>query len=93
MGIFLKDPGATLDYSVDWAAGYLDSQTILASDWTVQPAEADGITVSAAIHTTTRTGATLAGGKPGHVYRITNRVIMSDTHSDERTLTVRVEQR
>lgn len=93
MGIFLKDPAATLDYAVDWAAGYLDTQTIAASGWSVMPIEAGGIVVSAQVVSTTRTGATLSGGIPGHSYRITNRVTLSDSRTDERSLTVRVEQR
>jgi hypothetical protein len=36
---------------------------------------------------------TLAGGIPGHVYRISNFVTLSDARADERQLTVRVEQR
>ena len=83
MGIFLKDPAASLDYSVDWAAGYLDGQTITTSGWSVQPSETGGISLA----------ATLAGGIPGHVYRISNFVTLSDARSDERQLTVRVEQR
>jgi hypothetical protein len=93
LGIFLKDPVALIDYAVDWAEGYLVDQTIIASSWSVLPAEPGGITVASDIITATRTRATLAGGIPGHVYRITNRVTLSDTRSDERSLTIRVEQR
>jgi len=35
----------------------------------------------------------VSGGVPGHVYRITNFVTFSDARSDERQLTLRVEQR
>ena len=93
MGIFLKDPAASLDYSVDWAAGYLDGQTITTSDWSVQPAEAGGISLAATITSPTRASVTLAGGIPGHVYRISNFVTLSDARADERQLTVRAEQR
>lgn len=93
MTVFLKDPEATLDYSVDWSAGYLDQQTITASQWSVVPNETGGISLSMATFGASRSGATLAGGLPGHVYRISNRVTLSDARSDERSLTVRVEQR
>jgi len=93
MGIFLKDPAASLDYSVDWAAGYLGGQTITASNWTVSPIEAGGVSLLATSSSPTRSSATLAGGIAGHVYRISNFVTLSDARSDERQLTVRVEQR
>ena len=93
MALFLKDPDAALDYSVDWAAGYLDSQSIAASQWSVVPNEAGGISLSMATFGAGRTAATLAGGLPGHVYRITNMVTLSDARSDERSLTIRVEHR
>lgn len=93
MAIFLKDPGAVIDYAVDWSAGYLAGQTIIASDWSVAPGSAGGITVAAAVIEAGRTVATLSGGQPGSVYRITNRVTFSDGRSDERLLTLRVEDR
>jgi hypothetical protein len=93
LAIFLKDPSASLDYSVDWATGYLDGQTIVASHWTVVPLEAGGISLSSTSSGATRTTAIMNGGIPGHVYRVTNFVTLSDTRSDERQLTLRVEQR
>jgi len=93
MGIFLKDPSAALDYAVDWGAGYLDGQVITASDWSVEPDEAGGIAVSATIASTSRTGATFAGGLAGNVYRVANRVTLSDGRRDERSVVLRVEQR
>ena len=90
MGMFLKDPAARLDYAVDWSANYLNAATIVASDWDVDPA---GVTVSGATATATRTGATFAGGLPGQVYRIVNRITLSDGRRDDRALIVRVEAR
>ena len=93
MGLFLKDPGAEIDYAIDWAAGYLDGQTVFASSWLVAPVEPGGITLLTQATAPTRSVATLAGGIPGHVYRVTNRVTLSDGRRDERTLSLRVEQR
>jgi hypothetical protein len=91
--IFVKDPGATIDYAVDWSAGYLAGQNVTESSWTVAPAEAGGVAVEASMVMPGKTVVTLAGGKAGHQYRITNRVRFSDSRSDERTLVVRVEER
>ena len=93
VGTYLKDPSAEIDYSVDWAAGYLDGQTIFLSQWAVAPAEPGGVAVLTEAQSGGRTPATLTGGMPGRVYRVTNRVTLSDGRRDERTLTLRVEQR
>jgi hypothetical protein len=93
MTYYLKTPGGQLDYSIDWAAGYLDSQTITTSFWTITPVEAGGLALLADTRTEGRATATLTGGVPGHVYAVSNRAIFSDGRSDERTISVRVEAR
>ncbi|WP_260582091.1 hypothetical protein [Sphingopyxis sp. PET50] len=91
--LVIKDPGARVDYMFDWGDAYLDDQTIVASDWAVEPEAAGGIAVVAASHDLLRCAATLEGGAAGGVYRVTNRVTLSDGQIDERSLTVRVEER
>ncbi len=90
MGIFLKDPAARLDYAVDWSADFLGAATIAASDWTVAPA---GAAISATVMAATRTGATIAGGVPGTVYRVVNHITLSDGRTDDRALLIRIEAR
>ena len=93
MTFFLKDPGASLDYSVDWGAYYLNGTTIAASTWAVEPQEPGGVAVIGSIAAPTRTGATLSGGAPGKLYRVTNHVTLSSGRSDERAIALRVEDR
>lgn len=93
MAMVVKDPDARIDYEFDWAAAYPDGQAVVESGWTVAPADAGGIAVAASAHDLTRATATLAGGVAGHVYRVTNRVTLSDGQIDERSMTVRVEER
>ena len=93
MTIFLKDPRAGIDYAVDWGAGYLQGQSITGSVWAVRPDEAGGVRITGTLGSATRTAATLAGGVPGKVYRVANRVTLSDGRTDERSVTLRVEQR
>lgn len=93
MTLYLKDPQGSLDYTIDWAAGYLSGQSVVTSLWSVLPAEADGLVVVATLHDGARTSATLEGGVAGHVYRVTNHVVLSDGRADERSLAIRVEQR
>jgi hypothetical protein len=93
MSYYLKDPGAAIDYRIDWSAGYLAGQTIADSLWSVAPDEAGGLVASGGEEGPGRTTATLSGGIAGHVYRVTNRITLSDGRVDERTLTLRVEER
>ena len=93
MGFYLKDPGARIDYTVDWAAGYLAGDTIAASTWIVVPEEPDGITVEGTANEDARASATLGGGVRGHVYRVTNRVTLTSGRIEERTLSIRVDDR
>lgn len=92
MSYYLKDPGARVDYAIDWAP-YLVGQSVLASEWQVSPVEAGGIAVEEASFAAARTAARLGGGLVGRSYRISNRVTLSDGSVDERSITLRVEER
>lgn len=92
MTLMIKDPEARIDVSVDWGARYLDGQSVTASNWTVEPAEADSIAIAAHSFDLTRAAATLTGGQAGASYRVTNRATLSDGQIDERSFQIRVEQ-
>jgi hypothetical protein len=92
MSFYLKDPQSRVDYRIDWG-GYLDGQVVAASAWTVTPTETGGLGVDGSTFDLERTSATLTGGLPGHVYSATNRVTLSDGRSDQRSITLRVEER
>lgn len=93
MTMMVKDPGTRIDFEFDWAAAYPGGQAVIASDWSVEPAEGGGVIVVGAAHDLLEVTVTLAGGIAGHVYRVTNRVTMSDGQIDERSMTMRVEER
>jgi hypothetical protein len=88
---YIKDPQAVLDYGMDWGAkGWLQSgETITTSTWTV----ATGITKGATSNTTTTTTVWLSGGTVGTTYAATNTVVTSMGRTDERTITIRVQDR
>lgn len=92
MGIFLKAPAAALDYAIDWVA-IAGTATLSASDWAVEPVHDDGLAVVAEAVSGKRCAATVEGGRPGIVYRLTNQVSWSDGRRDVRSLDVRVERR
>ena len=93
MSFYLKDPQSLIDYEMDWGGGYLDGQTIVASAWTVAPVESGGLAVESDSFDLVRSAARIAGGVPGHVYSVANRVTLSDGTIDERSISLRVEQR
>src|SRR3546814_12151653 len=83
----------SIDYEFDWSAAYPAGQAIIESGWTVAPDETGGIVVAAAAHDLLHATATLTGGLVGHVYRVTNRVPLSDGQIDERSTRLRVVDR
>ncbi len=93
MTVFLKDPGAVLDYAIDWGGNYAPGQSIVESSWQMSP-DGDGtLLVTAPRIDAGQTAVTLAGGRRGCVYRVVNQVVFSDGGRDERSLVVRVEDR
>ncbi|MGV1048216.1 MAG: hypothetical protein ACOYD4_06805 [Solirubrobacterales bacterium] len=81
---YIKDPDATLDYTVDWSQ-WLGEDTIDVSDWVV----ATGLTEDSATNTTTTATIWLTGGVPGQNYDVTNRITTTGGRVDDRTIRVR----
>ncbi|BBF69839.1 MULTISPECIES: hypothetical protein [Sphingomonadaceae] len=92
MSLYVKDPQARVDHAIDWSA-YLAEQSLVASLWTVTPEEAGGLMVEADAFEAQRSTVRLGGGVVGRIYRLTNRVTLSDGQVDERSVTMRVEER
>jgi hypothetical protein len=93
MSFLLKDPGAILDYAIDWGAEYLGSDLIADSIWSVSPEEPGGVAVAGSEFDTQFATVKAEGGLPGRLYRLSNRVTMQSGRIDERSITLRVEQR
>jgi hypothetical protein len=93
MASYLKDPAAQLDYTIDWGAGYIGTDTITTSTWSILPIEAGGLVIAGEAQSAARVTVTLRGGVPGHLYHVANQVVISNGLADERSITVRVEQR
>ena len=93
MTLLLKDPEAALDYAVDWGAEYLTVESLSQSDWQVTPVEIGGLSVVASAFDGKVATATAAGGVAGHVYQLTNHVVLSSGLTDSRSTVLRVEAR
>ena len=93
MALLLKDPSATLDYSVDWGAEYLAGDALTSSSWEVVPAEPGGLEILSSRSDLLVAAAQVRGGIAGHIYRLTNHVATADGRDDSRSIMLRVEKR
>ncbi len=96
MTLILKDPQARVDHAFLWD-DYADGQIIVASQWSIAPDASPGdpapLTLAATAFDLVTTSVTLGGGRIGAVYRVTNHVTLSDGQVEDRSLTVRIEER
>jgi len=85
---FTKDPNAVLDYAIDWTR-WLAGDQITTSEWLL-PA---GLTKIADTKTASSTTVWLSGGTAGQSYIVTNRITTSGGRTEDRSFTIRVEER
>lgn len=81
--VFVKDPQAILDYSVDWTL-WLDDDTISASAWVVSA----GLVVTSQVETTKVATVWISSGTAGQTYSVTNRITTASGRVDERTFSI-----
>ena len=81
MSSYVKDPGATLDYSVDWSKWLASGETITSHAVTVPT----GIDKTTDAHTSTAVTYWLSGGTAGQRYAVTCQITTSQGRTDERT--------
>ena len=93
MTLLLKDPGAALDYAVDWGAEYASGDSLIESEWDVSPVEAGGVAVVESEIAGLETRVKAAGGMAGHMYRLRNQVLLASGLRDSRSIMLRVETR
>jgi hypothetical protein len=93
MTLLLKHPEAALDYAVDWGAQYLNADTLLASSWTVTPVEIGGVTIASSRFDSKVARVTAQAGVTGHLYQLTNHVVLQSGLNDSRSIVIRVERR
>jgi hypothetical protein len=94
MTLLMKDPAAVLDYAIDWGAQYLDQGDLLAeSSWSVEPDEPGGVAAVGSLFGDSVATVQAAGGVPGRLYRLANRVVTQSGRTDERSIMLRVEKR
>ena len=93
MSLHLKDPGATLDYAIDWGSDYLSGDVIATSAWTVDPVEPGGVAIESSQADLLVATVSASGGLSGRRYRLTNHIETASGRADSRSIMLRVEQR
>lgn len=93
---FTKDPDAVLDYHFDWTLWMANGDYIVASQFISTPGIVIGTGANGAANTsftTTNTTCWLIGGSPGQPYVVTNRITTAQGRVDDRSITIRVQDR
>lgn len=88
--VYIKDPSAKLDYSVDWSDWLEDvGDVIVTSTWELSP----GITKFNEENTLYTATVWISGGNTATIYTATNHIVTGAGREDDRTLTIRVQDR
>lgn len=92
---FKKDPGSTLDYSIDWARWMISGDFITSSSWTIETIGGDVSPLSETnnTHTNFRGTVWLTAGTRGNTYTCTNRIVTDQGRTDERSIFITVGNR
>lgn len=85
---FTKDPNAILDYTIDWTR-WLAGDQVATSEWLVPT----GLTKVADSKTSSSATVWLSGGTAGQSYAVTNRITTTGGRTEDRSFTIRVEER
>ena len=100
MTTYIKDPDAILDYKFDWKAktnlsgntDWLESGETISS-FTITAASGLTVGSSALSDTNTSVTAWLSGGTDGTTYELACKIVTSLSRTDERTISIQVEER
>lgn len=87
--VYIKDPGATLDYAFDWTDWLGDGETITGTSWTV-PAGLNKVSESASAYVSV---CRISGGTVGVNYTVTCQITTSEGEIDRRSLQLTVQNR
>lgn len=88
--VYVKDPAAKLDYSCDWSDWLEDiGDTIVSSVWFLDA----GIVKVSESNNTMKATVFISGGTSGVIYGAVNHIVTAGGREDERTITIRVQDR
>lgn len=86
---FIKDPNAVLDYMWDWTDWLPAGDTISTADVTLA---AGDVVINSESNTTSTVTAWISGGTQSTDAQLTARVVTAQGRTDDRTITLHIEQ-
>ncbi len=85
----VKDPDATLDYTIGWDE-WLEGDIIATSTWIADPVSGDNFAVGSSTHDDTTATVWLSGGVHNTNRAVVNRITTVAGRTDDRTLMVHI---
>lgn len=89
MSVFTKDPESVLDFGFDWSDWLASGETISSHTVTAET----GITKDSDTEASGVVTVWLSGGTVGTTYTLECKIVTSASRTDERTMTVKVQER
>jgi len=86
---FMKDPNAVLDYKWDWSSWLTSGDTITTANVTIASGD---VTINSQSNTTTTVTAWISAGTVGTEATLTARVTTAQGRTDDRTITLKIQQ-
>ena len=87
--VFIKDPDAVLDYTIDWSSWLASGETISSHTITVET----GIAKDSDSESDGAVTIWLSGGTAGERYDIACKIVTNAARTDERTIIIRCTNR
>jgi hypothetical protein len=89
-----KDPGATLDYNIDWSDWLPTGDSISTSTWTQESVHTGGnLTLGGSSVGNNVTSVLISSGQEGEIYTVKNTITTNENLIDVRRFRIRVEKR
>lgn len=82
----VKTPQAVLEYAMDWSATLDSGVTVTTSTWSIDIPNELVIDNQSIIATNTQAAVVLSGGRLGRTYVLTNKVGLSNSKTDSRSV-------
>lgn len=88
-----KDPNAVLDYSIRWTSWLVSGDSIATSTWTIDVAPDASLAIDSSSVVAGVPTVWLSGGTAGESYVVRNRVVTTDSRTDDRSIVIHVRSR
>jgi hypothetical protein len=94
----IKDPGATITYTIDWTAWLPTTSNISTSTWTISSVTGDGANALTKVSDGITTGNRYSyiqvnKGTSGNIYTVKNTIVTTDGTTDVRRFRITVQDR